>query len=401
MLKRILLFGLVILNVIAVSQTNDTIKTETKKVHWYDKISFRGYMQLRHNRIMVDNKDYASEQSDKNWGNNTNFSIRRMRLILSGQLNEHVYMYFQPDFANAIAGTSTHYVQIRDAYFDYSFDKKKEFRVRFGQSKVPFGFENMQSSQNRLPLDRNDALNSAVSNERDIGAFFYWAPEKVRALYKSLIDDGLKGSGDYGCFAFGAYNGQTANKLEANNGLHLVSRFSYPISIGNQIIEPGIQAYTGKYTLYSDQLTTGVKKNSDLTYKDERAAASFILYPKPFGIQAEYNIGVGPEYDAVKDSITTSPLTGGYITLNYKLNIKSHLIYPYARYIYYEGGKKMEKDARKYLVTEFEAGIEYQPNKNAEIVVAYLNGNRKYSDKSKPANNNVGSLIRVQVQFNF
>jgi hypothetical protein len=58
-----------------------------------------------------------------------------------------------------------------------SFDAKKEFRVRVGQSKVPYGFENL-SSQNRLTLDRNDALNSAVANERDLGAFFYWAQVK-------------------------------------------------------------------------------------------------------------------------------------------------------------------------------------------------------------------------------
>jgi hypothetical protein len=49
-----------------------------------------------------------------------------------------------------------------------SFDAKKEYRVRIGQSKVPYGFENLQSSQNRLTLDRNDALNSAVANERDL-----------------------------------------------------------------------------------------------------------------------------------------------------------------------------------------------------------------------------------------
>jgi hypothetical protein len=53
----------------------------------------------------------------------------------------------------------------------------------------------MQSSQNRLPLDRNDALNSAVSNERDLGVFFYWAPQKTRKLFSSLVSDGLKGSG--------------------------------------------------------------------------------------------------------------------------------------------------------------------------------------------------------------
>ena len=30
----------------------------------------------------------------------------------------------------------------------------------------------MQSSQIRIPLDRNDALNSAFSNERDLAAIF-------------------------------------------------------------------------------------------------------------------------------------------------------------------------------------------------------------------------------------
>jgi phosphate-selective porin len=77
-----------------------------------------------------------------------------------------------------------------------SFDTK-EFRLRVGQSKVPFGFENLQSSQNRLTLDRNDALNSAVANERDLGAFFYW-PSKIRERFAMLVKDGYKGSGDYG-----------------------------------------------------------------------------------------------------------------------------------------------------------------------------------------------------------
>jgi hypothetical protein len=79
--------------------------------------------------------------------------------------------------------------------------QKKNF-VRVGQSKVPFGFENLQSSQNRLTLDRNDALNSAVANERDLGAFFYWAPSKIRERFAMLVKDGYKGSGDYGVFAF-------------------------------------------------------------------------------------------------------------------------------------------------------------------------------------------------------
>ena len=36
-----------------------------------------------------------------------------------------------------------HFLQVRDAYFDLALDKKKSYRIRFGQSKVPFGFENL------------------------------------------------------------------------------------------------------------------------------------------------------------------------------------------------------------------------------------------------------------------
>ncbi len=99
--------------------------------------------------------------------------MRRMRIIFFGQIHKNVYFYVQPDFASSSSADRLHFGQLRYAYFDIGVDPDNEFRFRIGQSKVPFGFENLQSSQNRLALDRNDALNSAVSNERDIGVFFY------------------------------------------------------------------------------------------------------------------------------------------------------------------------------------------------------------------------------------
>jgi hypothetical protein len=266
---------------------------------------------------------------------------------------------------------------------------------------VPYGFENMQSSQNRLPLDRNDALNSSVVNERDMGVFFYWAPKEKRELFASLVKDGLKGSGDYGVFAFGAYNGQTANKPEQNNQPHIVTRFSYPFKIGNQIIEPGIQAYTGKYVVTKDQISSGAKFNADRNYTDQRIAGSFILYPKPFGIQAEYNIGKGPQFNTVTDSIETKSLKGGYITLSYMLHHKEQVIIPFMRGQYYQGGKKHELDARSYDMQEFEFGIEWQPVKQFELVAMYTISNRRYEDFVLQNNLQKGSLLRLQAQINF
>jgi hypothetical protein len=387
----------------AISQDKPAVDTipKPKEKKWFENIAIRGYTQVRYNRLLETNPDLKCEQCDKSWGENNGFFIRRMRVIFSGQIGERAYFYVQPDLASSVSSTSLHWGQLRDAYFDVAVDKKNEFRFRFGQSKIPFGFENLQSSQNRLPLDRNDALNSALSNERDLGVMFYWAPENTRKLFSSLVKDGLKGSGDYGVFGIGWYNGQTANKPELNNSMHVVARVSYPFQIGNQIIEPGIQGYTGKFVMPKDQLSSGVKYVADRNYLDERYAASFVLYPKPFGIQAEYNIGKGPEFNKVTDSIEVRDLKGGYATVSYMHKAGNHIIIPFARYTYYKGGKKHELDARSYEVNDVEVGIEWQPMKQFELVVMYTMSNRRYEDFANQDNHQIGNLMRIQAQINF
>jgi hypothetical protein len=244
-------------------------------------------------------------------------------------------------------------------------------------------------------------MNSAVSNERDMAAFFYWAPSKVRKLYSHLVNDGLKGSGDYGVFGFGVYNGQTANRPELNNNLHVVSRITYPIKIGNQIIEPAIQGYTGKFVIPTDQLSTGVKVVKDRNYLDQRAAATFVLYPQPFGIQAEYNVGKGPEFNKLTDSIEVRDLSGGYITMTYLIKYKKHIIMPFCRAHMYKGGKKHELDARSYDVKEIETGIEWSPFRNFELTTMYTVSERRFEDYKLQDNIQKGGLLRIQAQLNF
>ena len=400
-MKQIALTALAVITVIILHAQAQPATAVKESKRWYDAFSIRGYIQVRYNRLLETNPKLKCEQCDRSVGENGGFIIRRGRIILSGNLTNNIYFYIQPDFGSS-TGTTQNIFQLRDAYIDVSFDKKNEFRLRIGQSKVPFGFENMQSSQNRLPLDRNDGLNSAVSNERDMGAFFYWAPKEKREMFTAFVRDNFKGTGDYGVAAFGLYNGQTANRAELNNSLHAVARFSYPFKIGRQIIEPGVQAYSGKYVLPTDLRSAGVKAANNFEFDDKRVAASFIVYPKPLGIQAEYNWGKGPQYNPAKDSIEVKKLDGGYITVTYRAALKNGMfLFPFTRVQQYNGGKKHELDARKYNVKEMETGVEWQLNKNFEFTVSYVLSQRRFEDSKAKNNFQKGNYMRMQAQVNF
>jgi hypothetical protein len=367
---------------------------------WYESFRLRGYGQIRYNRLFETNPQFQCEQCDRSMGDLGGFFIRRARLIVQGQIHPQVFIYLQPDFATAV-GTTGNIAQLRDWYVDLGVDQHNEFRFRVGQSKVPYSYENMQSSSNRLPLDRADATNSAHANERDLGLFFMWAPRVARARFAELATGTGKGSGDYGVFTIGAFNGQTSNRPEANNNQHVVARLAYPFAIGKQLIEPGVAAYSGKYTVTSEQRSTGVKGRADWTYDDERVLAQLSISPRPIGLLAEYNVGRGPEYNPARDSIETQSLQGGFVTASYQLKRGKQLFFPFVRFQVYEGGKKHERDARSHSVNDVEFGVEWQPSANFELVTEWYRGDRRFEDKLRPRWEQRGSLLRIQAQFNY
>ncbi len=375
---------------------NDTLASK-----WYERIQLRGYAQFRYNRTLETNEKYACSTCDTSIGKNQGFFMRRARLTFFGDVTDRVFIYIQPDYAQTAtngvtAGTGTqnqNFLQIRDAYFDYALDSDKEFRIRTGISKVPYGYDNLQSSGNRAALDRTDAINNAAPNERDLGVFLMYAPTNVRKIFKELTSNNLKGTGDYGMFAIGVYNGQTLNRGEQNEDLHRVARATYPWKTASgQYYEASVAAYEGKFD-------TDLTANQSNTY-DQRSVASFVMYPQPFGFIAEYNVGQGPEFSVGKGTITKKNLKGGYAQVNYQYQHNSHRFFPYVRYQEYDGGRKLDNAARVF-VSEVEAGTEWQPNPAVELTVAYGKGTRLRQASLTDKQNESGSLVRLQAQFNY
>lgn len=364
-------------------------KKEKKDKKWYDRISIRGYGQFRYNQIGATNPDLRSP-FDRSVGENQGFFLRRARMVFSGEAGEHVNFYIQPDFASTV-GDQLHFLQMRDFYADVFLDPCKEHRIRFGQSKIPYGWENLQSSQNRITFDRADALNTGAPNERDIGVFYYYAPDYIRDRFKYLVDSGLKGSGDYGVFGVGLYNGQSANRPELNDNRHSNVHVTWPFLLSSgQIVEAGMSGYTGEFVIAR---SAGVGGGDN--FDDHRLAWHLIYYPQPFGFQAEYTIGEGPELNAAGTAVEERSLHGGYGMLYYKY----HEFLPYVRFQHYRGGNKTLVNSPQQNVDETELGVEWQPGKALEITVAYMISQR--ASLSAPYGEESGSLLRLQAQFNY
>ena len=414
-----------------IMQENRGVGDVPLRERWYEKISIRGYSQFRYN-FSPDN-EFLTSPEDRGVVKNNEFELRRARLIVSGQPHDRLFVYLQSEFAGVVNKNEEGTVVLRDAYADLFLTENKEWRIRPGLSKVPFSFENMQSSQSRLALDRVDSLNSAFPNQRNLGVFLYYAPTAVRERFRRLVESGLKGSGDYGMLGIGIFNGQGSNERDENRNKHVVFHSMYPYEFSNgQIVQVGMDAYTGQVVVSTvpvvptdPSLTNGSAVSPQLTndgnYLDERVAWHAVVFPQPFGLQAEYTIGRGPQLNTARTAVELGSLHGGYVQLsyNYKCDTYCQNIFPYVRMQEYFGGRKLDDNAPRYSVRETELGIEYQFNRSLELTVAYSWTQRTSSASATlpvgtcglagspvsctqtPYQLQTGNLLRFQLQWSF
>jgi len=366
---------------------------------WYDRLSIRGYAQLRYNRLLETNEQLKCPTCDRSIGDNGGFFLRRARIAISAQVSDRISVSIQPDFATEVGGKENTVV-LRHYYADVYLDSAKTFRARVGQSEVPTGFEALQSSSRRATFDRADAMESSAPGEQDLGVFLFWTPSAAGQSFRDLASPELKGTGDYGVLALGLYNGQGGNRAEMNDAPHVIARVAYPFRIGSRRVEANAYGYTGTYTIAPSQRAPGVGGADD--FIDQRVGASLVLFPQPLGFQAEWTTGRGPEYDASTNSITEQHLTGGYGLVSYEWQGPgARRVVAYTRAQYFQGAFKTDPDARSSVVHEYESGVEWNVQTGFELTAAYAISDRLYRDSAAPNNHQKGRFLRLQAQFSF
>jgi hypothetical protein len=380
----------------AVARAQDSSATEQR---WYDRLAFRGYAQFRYNRLLETNDKLKCSTCDRSIGANGGFLLRRARLAISAEVNDRITVSIQPDFTTEVGGRENTLV-LRHYFADIYLDSARTLRTRIGQSEVPTGFEALQSSSRRAPLDRSDAMESSSPGEQDLGIFFYWTPPTAKRRFRELASSQLKGTGDYGVVGLGVYNGQGGNRAEMNDTPHIVARVAYPLRVRDQYVEVDVHAYTGTYTIANGQRASGVGGNDDFT--DRRAGGAFVLYPQPLGVQAEWTFGRGPQYDATTNAITERSVRGGYTMLSYAFGGPgARRVLAYARAQYFKGAFRTDPDTRASAVHEYEPGIEWTLDDGFELTAAYAISHRRYRDSAAPDNDERGRFLRLQAQVSF
>ena len=375
---------------------------------WYERLKMKGYLQVRADSVMHEDGGPLHIQNDPFANDQSSIGIRRGRLAFSGDVTNHLYLYFQADYFATVNATngSQNVLQARDYYADISLDPAREHRVRMGLSKVPFGYATMQSSQNRLALERPEAISTAVEGERDLGVYYMYAPYEIRERFKNLVKMGLRGSGDYGMLTVGAYSGQGINRPDTNGQPHWLARATYPFEFDNgQFLELGISGYAGKFNTTTAAIpgvgtpTNGNGANRGFT--DTRVAISGVLFPQPFGIETEWNWGKGPVLSNDMRTINSASLSGGYVQANYRHVFASQKEFiPFVRWQTYNGGRKFATNAPRDKVNEVGVGFRYIPYPELELTAMFMHGMRTNTNVAPYSNVNY-DYLGLQAQVNF
>ncbi len=396
-----------------------TMAEFTASPRWYERLRHYGYGMLRYNRLGQPNGQVRTYH-DASVGDATNgaqpgFFFRRIRWVVTGQVSEHVGVFFQPDLASNISG-NTHALSMRDAWGEWYFDKDKEFRFRVGLQRVPVSWDNWQASRQRMAIDRADATNSGAQSERDVGISFQWSPKFAQQRWRHMIDY-LYGAGDWGMVNITVYNGQGLNAAEANDDKHVGIRLAYPFELpGGRLFEVGMNAYRGQFTVNRGTPPTAAATTRTLwsnfapghasgKYLDERL--NFFLYypPQPWGFLAEYVVGRGPERDS-QGVIREQSLYGGYVQGHYTWQYSdTGLANFYVRYQAYNGGLKFQTGAPSNNMQETEIGVAWMPDPQWEVTLAYAMAQRRNAFQTTTSTATIpgqqfdayGNLIRLQV----
>lgn len=350
-------------------------------------IKFSGYIMSQY--------QYSDKESNKGEKDINSFNIRMVRMALEGRLAGDFYWKAQLQ-VNGNTSNLTVSPRMVDAFAEWQ--KYDAFKVKAGQFKRPFTFENpmhpitqgfMSYSQNVTKLagfsDRNGEHSS---NGRDIGV--------------QLQGDLLKAADGhhYLHYQVGVFNGQGTNMKDVDQRKDVIGGVWVAPMKGLRI---GAFGWTGSYArkgTWTEVDANGVEqtKNGVRSLEKNRYAISAEYAAHDWTVRSEYIHSQGYGFKTSNASGKETDCTINYAAGDkadgfYALMIApviSKKLYAKARYDMYEANGKTDM-----MRTQYEVGLNYHINKNFTILSEYAFVNDRAS-----ADHNY-SMADVEVCFRF
>lgn len=363
---------------------------------WLNNVKLSGYGMTQY--------QYSGQKGKES----NSFNIRMGRIALEGRIANDFYWKTQIQFNGNTSdlGSSPRMVDLFAEWQKYSY-----FKVKIGQFKNPFTFENpmhpidqgfMGYSQNVSKLAGfSDRSGKHASNGRDIGL--------------QLQGDFLKNANGRNLlhYQIGVFNGQGINTKDVDNQKNVIGGIWVMPVAGMRI---GAFGWTGSYARKGNWTETVGDPTSSVTpgatttieHKNEvrklcqnRYAFSFEYKANDWTVRSEYIHSTGMAFN--KSITNHGDEASKDCSLNQKIGNKaqgvyglviapivSKKLYAKARYDMYEANGKTDM-----MRTQYEVGLNYHINKNFTILSEYAFVNDRTS-----ADHNY-SMADVEVCFRF
>ena len=363
---------------------------------WLNNVKLSGYGMTQY--------QYSGQKGKKS----NSFNIRMGRIALEGRIANDFYWKTQIQFNGNTSdlGSSPRMVDLFAEWQKYSY-----FKVKIGQFKNPFTFENpmhpidqgfMGYSQNVSKLAGfSDRAGEHASNGRDIGLQFQGDFLK-NANGRNLLH-----------YQIGVFNGQGINTKDVDNQKNVIGGVWVMPVAGMRI---GAFGWTGSYARKGNWTETVADPTSsvtpgatnEITHTNEvrslsqnRYAFSFEYKANDWTVRSEYIHSTGMAFN--KSITNHGDEASKDCSLNQKIGNKaqgvyglviapivSKKLYAKARYDMYEANGKTDM-----MRTQYEVGLNYHINKNFTILSEYAFVNDRTS-----ADHNY-SMADVEVCFRF
>lgn len=300
------------------------------------------------------------QASDQDGSENNSFSLRLARIAIDGRILNDFYYKLQAQ-VNGNTSTLGNSPRIVDAFIEWQ--KMPEFKIKAGQFKRPFTFENpmhpvdqgfMGYAQNVSKLSGfNDRVGEHASNGRDIGVQIQGDVIK-NASGRALVH-----------YQIGVFNGQGINTKDVDEQKDIIGgAWVMPIS-GLRI---GAFGWEGSYARKNGSTITKVKKHRYAISGEYKASdwtlRSEYIHSVGYGFKTTYN----EKADLSKDEINTAAgdRADGFYAMVIA-PVKQKKLHVKARYDMYR--PQAEWNSCK---TYYEIGADYLFAKNLQLNIEYV-----------------------------